>query len=286
MTATSLGRITVTLLGTGVPSPNLSRRGASQIINLGKDTVMVDCGAGTLYRLLESKADTHSISHICLTHLHSDHITGIPDLLWAGWVGRWWTKPPKIIGPKGTAQFIERILLAFEEDIRLRTEEGATSRTGIIPDVVEVSDGWEMKHGIWNILAISVDHEPVRDALGFLFRLGDRSIVISGDTRRCENLINHSKDADLLVHEVIWGDGMRNLIDNAKMPQRARLERIFSYHTPSLEVGKIAAIANVKHLVLTHLVFAGGTPDDLISDVRQSFHGKLSIGEDLASYIV
>lgn len=284
MEPSNLEQIAVTLLGTGTPSPNLSRRGACQIIALGKDTVMVDCGAGALYRFLESKADTRSISHICLTHLHSDHTTGIPDLLWAGWVGRWWIKPPTIVGPPGTKQFIDRILSAFEEDIRLRSEEGAVSRTGIMPDVIEVSNGWTLQYDRWNMLAIGVDHKPVKDALGFRFKLGHRSVIISGDTRRCENLIHHSKDADLLIHEVIWGDGMKRLIAKAKMPQRARLERILNYHTPSIELGEIAALANVKHLVLTHLVLAGGTPDNLISDVRKAFQGNLSIGEDLASY--
>lgn len=278
-------RITVRLLGTGTPTPDLSRRGACQIISLGEDIVMVDCGAGALYRLLESKADTHSIKYICLTHLHSDHTTGILDFLWAGWVGRWWAKPPIIIGPTGTKQFIDRILLAFEEDIRLRSEEGATSRIGIVPDVIEVSNGWTLQNKRWSLSAIGVDHRPVKDALGFLFKLGSHRVVISGDTRKCDNLIHHSKGADLLVHEVIWGNGMKRLIAGAKMPQRARLERILSYHTPSIEVGEIAALASVKHLVLTHLVLAGGTPDDLISDVRRSFQGRVSVGKDLATYV-
>lgn len=279
--------IVVTLLGTGVPTPNVDRRGASLIIKLGQNIVMVDCGAGALYRLLESDADVHAISHVLLTHLHSDHITGLTDFLWAGWVGHWWTtEPPVIIGPPGTAEFIERLLGAFHEDIQLRSQEGATNRVGITPKIVEVSDGWIFKYGQWHMSAIGVDHRPVKDALGFRFDYAGRSVVVSGDTKKCDNLILHARDADLLIHEVVWGEGMRNAISKAQMPQRARLERIFSYHTPSIEVGEIANLANVKHLVLTHLILAGGTPGDLVADVRQSFSGHVTVGEDLASFTI
>src|SRR5437660_1467612 len=92
----------LTLLGTGTPTPNLQRRGPSQIIEAGSDLILVDCGAGTLHRLVEAGYDRLNLSRIAFTHLHSDHITGILDVLWAGWIQRRWQTPPVISGPPGT----------------------------------------------------------------------------------------------------------------------------------------------------------------------------------------
>lgn len=277
--------IAVTLLGTGMPHPDRDRRGPSQLVELGGDVVVVDCGPGALHRLLESGVRVEAISHIALTHLHADHVTGLADLLWAGWIGGWWVTPPPLLGPPGTAQLLERLLETFDDDIQWRTAEGATSRAGLVPQVVEIEDGWALEHGGWRLLAFGVDHRPVEHAFGFRFEFSGRSVVFSGDTRRCDSLIEHAKGADLLVHEVIWGEGMtRSISESQTGESRARLERILSYHTPSVELGQIAALANVKHLVLTHLILADGTTDDLRADIRRSFAGRVSVGEDLATF--
>ena len=279
--------LAVTLLGTGMPQPDRDRRGPSQVVELGVDLVLVDCGPGALHRFLETGFNGASIRLIALTHLHADHVTGLADILWAGWVGGWWKTPPLLIGPPGTRTFVTRLLHAFEDDIRWRSAEGATTRGGLQPDTKEVEDGWSFDKAEWRLTAFRVDHHPVEHAFGFRFEAAGRAIVLSGDTRRCENLIERAEDADLLVHEVIWGEGMRRAISQASTPQsRARLDRILSYHTPATDVGEVAALANVTQLVLTHLIFAGGTPDDLIADVRESFQGLLCVGEDLARFPV
>lgn len=279
--------LAVTLLGTGMPQPDRDRRGPSQVVELDGDLVLVDCGPGALHRFLETGLNGAAIRLIALTHLHADHITGLADILWAGWVGGWWQTPPLLIGPPGTRTFVTQLLHAFEDDIRWRSTEGATTREGLQPDTEEVEDGWSFEHAGWRLIAFRVDHRPVEHAFGFRFEAAGRAIVLSGDTRRCENLIERARDADLLVHEVIWGDGMRRAISQAQTPEsRARLQRILSYHTPATDVGEVAALANVRHVVLTHLIFAGGTPEDLIADVRQSFHGPLCVGEDLVTFQV
>ena len=277
--------IALTLLGTGTPLPDRDRHGPSQIVELDGDVVLIDCGAGTLHRFLESGSNVKAISHILLTHLHSDHVSGLNDFLWAGWVGRWWVgAPPLLIGPPGTTEFVERLLHAFEEDIRLRTEEGAVAKADLMPKVVELEDGWSFTRGNWRLVAFAVDHKPVKHAFGFRFELGKQAVVISGDTRMCDNLIKHAQNADLLVHEVAWEEGMKHSIAHSEGAERARFERILSYHTSSIEVGEISAVANVKHLVLSHLMLAGGDPEDLIRDVRKSYEGRVTVGDDLARF--
>lgn len=270
-----------------MPQPDVRRRGPGQVIEVNGELILVDCGAGVMHRLLESGCAGKPIRLIALTHLHSDHTTGLLDLLWAGWIGHWWEIPPPLVGPPGTRQLVARLLHAFEEDIRLRTAEGATTRAGLEPPIHEVHDGWASECDAWRTSAFRVDHRPVEHAFGYRIESDAGVIVISGDTRRCDGVIRNARGADLLVHEVVWGAGMQRLIDRAASPeQRARLERILDYHTPSLHVGEIAASADVRHLVLSHLIFAGGSPADVTADVGQSFAGRVTVGEDLADFVV
>lgn len=276
-----------TLLGTGMPAPDPQRRGPSQVIETEGQLVLVDCGAGALHRLIEAGYSGHAIRRIAITHLHSDHITGLADLLWAGWLQHWWATPPPIVGPPGTAEFVHRLIDAFAYDIHVRTAEGGLGREGLEPPVEEIEDGWTAEGDHWRLTGFRVEHEPVDQAFGFRVDADAGSVVVSGDTRRSENLVRHARDADLLIHEVVWRTGMNELIGGAPDPsRRARWERVLNYHTPADDLGEVAASADAKHLVLSHLILAGGTPDDLRADVRKAFPGRLTVGEDLASFEV
>jgi ribonuclease Z len=275
----------LTLLGTGMPTTNPQRRGPSQVIESGGDLVLIDCGAGVAHRLVEAGYGRRAIRQIALTHLHSDHITGLPDLLWAGWVGRWWDTPPVISGPPGTKHFVEHLLEAFSYDIAVRTRtpggEGL-HREWLVPRVEEIEEAWKAEGSNWRLSAFRVDHVQVDQAFGFRMEGPGGAIVISGDTRRSENLIEKSQGADILVHEVIRISG-----DPLSDPMaRARREAVNAYHTPSTEVGKIATDAGARHLVLSHLVLRDATPDDLIADVAPDYKGRLTVGEDLMAFEV
>ncbi len=275
----------LTLLGTGSPSPNPNRRGASQVIESGGELVLIDCGATTAHRLVEAGYNRRPIKQLAITHLHSDHVTGLADLLWGGWVGRWWDKPPLVSGPPGTKEMIDYLMKAFAYDIAVRTRtpggEGL-EREWLIPEVEEVEEGWTAQGSDWQLSAFRVDHVQVDEAFGFRLDGADGSIVISGDTRRSENLIAKSQGADLLVHEVI-----RFQPEAIADPWlAARREAVNAYHTASTEVGKIATDAAVKQLVLSHLVIREGSLDDLRSDVEQDYRGPLMVGEDLMSFVV
>lgn len=251
---------------------------------MGGQLVLVDCGAGALHRFIEAGYEGSAIRRIAITHLHSDHITGLADLLWAGWLQHWWSKPPPIVGPPGTAEFVHRLIEAFAYDIRVRTVEGGLTREGLEPTIEEIEDGWTAEGDHWRLTGFRVEHEPVDQAFGYRVDADTGSVVISGDTRRSENLVRHARHADLLIHEVVWRTGMNRLIEGAHDPtRRARWERVLNYHTPADDLGEVAASADVKHLALSHLIFAGGTPDDLRADVRKAFPGSLTVGEDLAT---
>ena len=155
------------------------------------------------------------IQRVALTHLHFDHIAGLHDLLWAGWIQSWWDEPPPIVGPPGTREFIAGLMQAFSYDIKVRTM-GERRREGLVPSVVEeMEEGWTVGNPNWRLSAFRVEHQPVDQAFGFRLDSDDGSIVISGDTRRSENLIRHSRGVDLLLHEVYWAEGMRKAISAA-----------------------------------------------------------------------
>ena len=276
----------LTLLGTGTPQANPNRRGAGQIIDTGNNLVLVDCGAGILHRIVEAGYENLNLSHIVFTHLHSDHVAGFMDVLWSGWISRRWKTPPVVIGPPGTQAFVDGIMAAMAYDIRIREGE-ILDREQLIPRVEEVEEGYKLEAADWQLGAFRVDHMPVDEAFGFRLDQGAASVVISGDTRWSDNLIAHSKDASLLVHEVYLASAMNTMRATAAGPQeQERFRLVSSYHTPSDEVGKIAAQANTSHLILSHIIRARGTPGEFERDITPDYGGKLTVGEDLMAFEV
>jgi ribonuclease Z len=282
----------LTLLGTGSPIPDPRRRGPSQVIEAGDSLVLVDCGSGVLHRLIEAgyagPAPSRArppLRRIAVTHLHSDHITGLPDLLWAGWIMRWWDDPPPVAGPPGTAEFIRRLLHAFEYDIQVRIRGERLRREWLAPRVEEIEEGWSSEGDGWRLTGFRVDHEPVDQAFGFRMDGDGRSIVVSGDTRPSDNLVRHAHGADLLVHEVYWRKGALAAREHIADPDLlARRDTIDGYHTHSEDVGGIAARAEARHLVLSHILFRGGAGDDLKADIEPHYRGPVTVGEDLQTF--
>lgn len=275
----------LTLLGTGTPIPDPSRRGPAQVIEVGDALVLVDCGSGALYRLLEAGYARPQIAQIALTHLHSDHITGLPDLLWAGWINEWWRTPPPIIGPRGTAGFIEGLVRAFSEDIRARHAGDRFHREWITPPVAELDDTSSTDGDGWRLTGFRVDHEPVDQAFGYRLDAGGGSVVISGDTRPSESLIRHAHGADLLVHEVYFKRGADALLAGVTDPDALlRRRTVNRYHTSSEELGAVASAAEVGRLVLSHILFRGASPAELAADITPTYSRAVVVGADLQAF--
>lgn len=274
----------LTILGTGTPQPNAQRSGPAQVVECGDDTLLIDAGAGTMHRLVEAGYGHLPLSAIAFTHLHSDHVTGILDVLWAGWIQRRWDVAPVVYGPPGTQHFIDHLIEAMAYDVRVRTGPILTPQR-LVPRVVEIEEGWQVDGKDWRLTAFRVEHLPVDQAFGFRVDQGPASVVVSGDTKVSQNLIKHSKDADVLVHEVFWGQGLREAAAAARdAEERARFELLDTYHTSSEDVGKVAAEAGTKHLVLSHIIRSRGNPEDFGKDIQPDYGGKLTVAEDLMTF--
>ncbi len=267
----------VVLLGTGYPRPDTLRAGPSTAIVVNEKIFVVDVGRGVTQRFVGAGLSFRNIKAVLLTHLHSDHTSGLPDLFNTSWIfGRY--KLLQLYGPAGTQQLADALLKFFEYDIHIRrdlTEKhpggGATINVHIVTEGIVYQDE-EVK-----ITAFLVDHEPVEPAYGYRFDAGGKSIVISGDTRPTPNLIRHAKGVDILVHEAYLPEHF----DKADSPEVAA--RLKHYHTSADEVGQVARDAGVKLLVLTHLIPANAE-QTFLERVGKYYKGKTIVGNDLMRF--
>ncbi len=201
--ASPANMIKVTLLGTGTPFPNAERFGSAILVEAGGEKLLFDCGRGAVIRLSQAGAPANGVDALFLTHLHSDHIVGIPDLWLTGWfLGR--DHPLRIWGPPGTREMIEHLSQAYQFDVQTRehTSENLPPKGAEI-DAKEIEQGEVYVHGPLRVSAVLVDHGPVKPAFGYRVDYSGHALVISGDTKFSQNLVDFSKGADCLIH-VAW----------------------------------------------------------------------------------
>lgn len=253
----------VWLTGTGTPAVLPHRSGPSTVLRTGEEVMVVDCGNGTAYQLAKLGITLREVTHIFITHHHVDHNVDLGFLLMSPWAQRGPYRAPYIIGPPGTLEYVNRVLAAHDYDIRVRIPHGYDPQH-LAPPVVEIENG-DIVHGAtWRSTAFRVDHTPVDQAFGYRFDTRTHSVVISGDTKPCDNLIDCGQGTDILIHEAIFpGFG------------------IPEYHTLSTEVGKVASRARAKHLVLTHLIPGNRKDEEWTEHARQHYDGPVTVGHDL-----
>lgn len=274
----------ITLLGTGCPTVHLERYGPAQLIRHGGAAVLVDCGSGVTQRLLGAGCPGREIDALLLTHLHSDHIVDLFQLVISSWhQGR--GRPQRVYGPPGTKAYVEGLMALWRPELAQRiAHERRPSAIALEVEVTEITGGETLRLGALSVDVVEVDHKPVRHAFGFVFRdaggQGPR-IALSGDTRRCPALIEAARGAELLVHEVFVH---RDLPVVPDIRTAETVANVASYHTLSSEVGKIAAEAGVGCLMLTHFVPPDCDGTALLAEVSADFAGQVVIGEDLMSY--
>ena len=278
----------ITLLGTGTPVPRPDRFGPSTLIEAGDQKLLIDAGRGATIRLYQLGVALHRIDALLLTHYHSDHIAGIPDL--------WLTRllhpdhaarrlPFRVVGPTGAKNLMSHLEQAYALDIKIRIEHEELRAEGAAILVEEFDgDGVVHEKGGVRVIAFEVDHgAAVRPAYGYRIEYARRSAVISGDTRYNENVVKYGTGADLLLHEVA--------IVRQELASEPYIQRIMAYHTTAREAGMVFERARPKLAAYTHLVsFPANQPvspasaADLIARTRQSYSGPLEIGEDLMSF--
>ena len=270
------------MLGTGMPFPNPLRAGPSQHLQAGDESVLVDCGNGAARRMVEAGLD-YNVDHVFITHMHSDHTVDLAHLLISGWI-QYRKKPWHIVGPPYTQEFVDRLLHAFEYDIELRRLHDRVGTEVMTPVVEEVRHGDVIESAGWRAIAIEVEHGYVKPALGFKFEGEGRTIVISGDTAPCEAVIEASRGADVLVHELTSGDPERC---DKHGPESEGLnefrKRIANSHTCPHEVGRVAAEAGVGHLVITH-VSPQLQEEACRTAIARDFKGELTFARDLQAF--
>ena len=271
------------LLGTaGGPSPKVDRSAPANAIVIGDDIYVIDCGNGVARQMAKAGLDLGRIRDVFITHQHSDHNADYGNLLLLAWATDLHTRVDTY-GPPPLKRMTELFLQMNDYDIQIRIKD--EGRPPLAPLIVphEITQGGPvMQDANVKVTAALVQHPLVKPAFAYRFDCPDRSIVFSGDTRPCENLIELARGADILVHEVI--DLAAIGVLEKELAHATRLhQHLLAAHTPMSEVGQVATKAGVKTLVLNH--FVPGTPpipDKVWYDaVKPHFKGRLIIGRDL-----
>jgi ribonuclease BN (tRNA processing enzyme) len=268
----------VVFLGTGTPGPTPDRQGPSLAVVAGGRAYLVDVGVGVVRQAAAAYAkgiralQPRALSIAFVTHLHSDHTIGLPDLILTPWVGGR-TAPVELYGPPGISAMAENILKAYEQDIQIRTtglEQGNT--TGYKVNAHDISPGVVYQDAHVKVTAFKVPHGSWPLALGYRFDSGGKSIVISGDTSPAESVVQNCNGCDLLIHEVY----LSLPTGTGSSEHWARYMKAF--HTSAPELADIATRGHAKALVATHWV---GDPAKLEEALKNGYAGKLTIARDL-----
>jgi len=238
-------------------------------------------------RLFQLGVPIGRIDALLLTHFHSDHTVGIPDLWLTGWLSSHFgnrRRPFNVIGPVGTAKLMHHLEAAYAHDIEIRVEDEKLAREHVAVTVKEFGeDGVVYQAGDLRVIAFTVDHgDAIKPAYGFRIEYQGRVAVISGDTRYNMNLLRYGAGADLLVHEVAMAP--------AELLGQADIQRILNHHTSPQEAGHVFAQTRPKLAAFTHLVMLTSqtviapTIEALIAATREIYEGPLEVGEDLMSF--
>jgi ribonuclease Z len=268
--------IDITLLGTGSPMIDPNRAGPSTLVKAGDAVFLVDCGRGVLMRAAAAGVGAANITALLLTHLHSDHITDLSDVITTRWVTTFVPTPLPIIGPPGTKAVVEATLAALAPDISYRIGHHPDITEPPSIQVHEYTEGQVWDDGGVRITAAPTDHRPVEPTLGFRVEYDGATVVLAGDTVPCASLDALASGANALVHTVIRADLV------AQIPVQ-RLRDILDYHSSVEQAAATAARAGVGTLVLTHYVPAlvPGQEDQWRALAATEFSGPVEIGNDL-----
>jgi ribonuclease BN (tRNA processing enzyme) len=273
------------VLGTGTPNADPERSGPALAVVHGTQSYLVDAGPG-IVRRAAAAATQHELRALqpsqlrvlFLTHLHSDHTVGLPDVILSAWTLER-DVPLEVYGPPGTKAMVDHLLAAYAADIRNRTEglEPANAN-GWRVTVHEISPGLVRDDGQVRVRAFAVPHGDWEVAFGYRFESAERSIVISGDTRASEAVVAACNGCDVLAHEVYSAERFLT-----RPPEWQRYHR--NAHTSTVELAALANRAQAKQLVLYHQLFWGTDDAGLVREMRAAgFLGRLSSARDLAIY--
>jgi len=266
----------VVLLGTGSPLPDPERAGPATLVRAGGLQLLVDCGRGVLMRLAALGTGPPALDAVFLTHLHSDHVCDFNDVLTTRWVMSLADAPLRVVGPPGTAAFVDRTIDMLRDDIGYRLAHHDDLNWEPTCDVTEVDDGTAFEKSAVRVVAAPTDHRPVAPTVGYRFEHDGVAVVLAGDTVPCEGLDRLCAGADVYVQTVV----RRSLIERVPMQ---RFQDILDYHSSTDDALRTASRAGVRTLVYTHCVppIAAGGEQDLLDEARGQFAGEVVVARDL-----
>ncbi len=276
--------MTVTLLGTGSPPPLMERFGPSILVEAGDEKLVFDVGRGVTQRIFQLGMTLREVTGVFLTHFHSDHTVGIPDLWLTGWLsprfgGR--MTPFEIRGPEGTEAMMAALEEAYSADIRIRIADQGYLPEGVAIVSEDIVEGVVFERNGVRVTAFDVDHgDLIKPAMGYRVDYGGRSVVMSGDTRFSENLISFAEGADVIIHEVAAAS-------DALLAKSEGERLILAHHTTPEEAGTVFNRVNPKLAVYSHFALRGDSEipppslEDVLALTRRNYDGPVEIGEDL-----
>ncbi len=276
-------RTKIVLLGTGTPNAEPDRSGPAVAIVVDESSYLVDFGPGVVRRAAAAHRAgikglaVNELKRAFVTHLHSDHTAGYPDLIFTPWVLER-TDPLEVYGPKGIKAMTAHILKAYAQDIRIRLYGGEPSnKTGYRVKAREIKPGVVYQDPNVTVKAFPVKHGTWPQAFGYRFETPDRTIVISGDCAPSPSILENCQGCDVLLHEVYSQAGFQK-----RPPQWQAYHSKF--HTSTIELARIANQAKPGLLILYHQLVWSSTPEEMLREIRQHYSGKVVFGNDLEVY--
>ena len=270
----------VVILGTGTPNADPERSGPSVAVVAGGKAYLVDCGPGVVRRAAAAARrgipalEAERLAIVFVTHLHSDHTLGLADLMLTPWVLERRT-PLEVYGPPGIEAMTRHLLAAYEEDIRIRQEGLEPDKhQGYEANAHEVREGVVYRDSNVTVTAFAVPHANWKHAFGYRFEARDRVVVISGDTRPSEAVVQACDGCDVLVHEAYSAERW-----NSRPEEWQRYHA--DAHTSTVELAQLAKRARPKLLVLYHQLYWGARDEDLLREVRAGYPGAVASARDL-----
>lgn len=280
------GELVVTLLGTGTPAAEPNRAGYANLVQAGDTILLFDAGRNAVTRMNQLGMSVGALDGVFITHFHSDHVNGLADVFMTGYlsgpIGRRTTKLP-LYGPEGVQELADGMRMAHMGDIRVRIENENIASEGSEFEVHTVEPGVIYDQNGVKVTMFDVTHgEHVHPAVGYKVEYMGKSVLFSGDTNYNQNVVDHGKDVDLLVHEV-------GAVPDA-IAQIPFVKAIMSLHTPPDQVGTIFSETKPQMAVLSHVVRLE-TPNaprvsmsEIVTDVRETYEGPLVVAEDLMQF--
>lgn len=268
----------VILTGTGSPLPDANRAGPSTLVKAGDTHILIDAGRGVVMRMAGAKSLPAMLAGVLITHLHSDHVCALNDVITTHWVMTQGTGRLAVFGPVGTAGFVHRQLDALEADIGYRIAHHEVLTDPPRVEVTELHAGDSFEIADVAITTAATEHAPVRPTIGYRLAYGGSAAAVVGDTIPCAGVDALARDADLYVQTVI----RRDIVETIPHPM---MQDILDYHSGVEDAARTAARVGARRLALTHMVPAP-TPDqypDWVEIARRHYDGEIIIGDDLTT---